>query len=408
MTASPNPGDMAWLLTSSALVMIMTPGLGFFYAGLARKKNVVSTVFQCFATVAVVSLVWVLWGYTLAFGPDRFGLVGGPEWLALKGVGPDPNPAYSGAVAHSTFAVFQMMFAVITPALIAGAFAERVRFGPFLLFIALWSTLVYSPIAHWVWGDGGWLRSMGALDFAGGTVVHISSGVSALAAAYVLGRRIGYGNSSFEPSNPAFVMLGAAILWFGWFGFNAGSALAADGLASTAFLNTHVAASAGALSWMLVSYYVRGKFSSIAAASGAVAGLVAVTPAAGFVRPISAALIGLVAGALCFLAVNARQRMGVDDSLDVWGVHGVGGTWGSIATGLFAESSVNPLGANGLLAGNPSLLIVQLSGVVATWAYAGVVTLLLIKALDAVVGMRVTVQEEMVGLDISQHAEYVT
>jgi len=408
MTASPNPGDMAWLLTSSALVMIMTPGLGFFYAGLARKKNVVSTVFQCFATVAVVSLVWVLWGYTLAFGPDRFGLVGGPEWLALKGVGPDPNPAYSGAVAHSTFAVFQMMFAVITPALIAGAFAERVRFGPFLLFIALWSTLVYSPIAHWVWGDGGWLRSMGALDFAGGTVVHISSGVSALAAAYVLGRRIGYGNSSFEPSNPAFVMLGAAILWFGWFGFNAGSALAADGLASTAFLNTHVAASASALSWMLVSYYVRGKFSSIAAASGAVAGLVAVTPAAGFVRPISAALIGLVAGALCFLAVNARQRMGVDDSLDVWGVHGVGGTWGSIATGLFAESSVNPLGANGLLAGNPSLLIVQLSGVVATWAYAGVVTLLLIKALDAVVGMRVTVQEEMVGLDISQHAEYVT
>ncbi|MEM2232734.1 MAG: ammonium transporter [Nitrososphaerota archaeon] len=408
MTASPNPGDMAWLLTSSALVMIMTPGLGFFYAGLARKKNVVSTVFQCFATVAVVSLVWVLWGYTLAFGPDRFGLVGGPEWLALKGVGPDPNPAYSGAVAHSTFAVFQMMFAVITPALIAGAFAERVRFGPFLLFIALWSTLVYSPIAHWVWGDGGWLRSMGALDFAGGTVVHISSGVSALAAAYVLGRRIGYGNSSFEPSNPTFVMLGAAILWFGWFGFNAGSALAADGLASTAFLNTHVAASASALSWMLVSYYVRGKFSSIAAASGAVAGLVAVTPAAGFVRPISAALIGLVAGALCFLAVNARQRMGVDDSLDVWGVHGVGGTWGSIATGLFAESSVNPLGANGLLAGNPSLLIVQLSGVVATWAYAGVVTLLLIKALDAVVGMRVTVQEEMVGLDISQHAEYVT
>ncbi|MDJ0275007.1 MAG: ammonium transporter [Nitrososphaerota archaeon] len=408
MTASPNPGDMAWLLTSSALVMIMTPGLGFFYAGLARKKNVVSTVFQCFATVAVVSLVWVLWGYTLAFGPDRFGWVGGPEWLALKGVGPDPNPAYSGAVAHSTFAVFQMMFAVITPALIAGAFAERVRFGPFLLFIALWSTLVYSPIAHWVWGDGGWLRSMGALDFAGGTVVHISSGVSALAAAYVLGRRIGYGNSSFEPSNPAFVMLGAAILWFGWFGFNAGSALAADGLASTAFLNTHVAASAGALSWMLVSYYVRGKFSSIAAASGAVAGLVAVTPAAGFVRPISAALIGLVAGALCFLAVNARQRMGVDDSLDVWGVHGVGGTWGSIATGLFAESSVNPLGANGLLAGNPSLLIVQLSGVVATWAYAGVVTLLLVKALDAVVGMRVTVQEEMVGLDISQHAEYVT
>jgi len=272
----------------------------------------------------------------------------------------------------------------------------------------LWSTLVYSPIAHWVWGSGGWVRSIGALDFAGGTVVHISSGVSALTAAYLLGRRLGYGNSSFEPSNPAYVMLGAAILWFGWFGFNAGSALASNGLASTAFINTHAAASAGALSWMLANYYVRGRFSSIAAASGAVAGLVAVTPAAGFVRPQSAVLIGLVAGVLCFMAVNFRSKTGLDDSLDVWGVHGVGGTWGSIATGVFAELSVNPYGADGLVAGNPSLLTAQLVGVAATWAYASVVTFLLVKALDAFVGMRVPVHDEMVGLDISQHAEYVT
>jgi Amt family ammonium transporter len=408
MAATLDTGDMAWMLVSSALVMIMTPGLGFFYAGLARKKNVVSTIFQCFATVALVSLVWVLWGYSLAFGPDRFGFIGGLEWFGLNGVGPEPNTTYAPTISHAAFAIFQMMFAVITPALIAGAFAERVKFGAFMLFLLLWSTLVYSPIAHWVWGSGGWVRSIGALDFAGGTVVHISSGVSALVAAYLLGRRLGYGNSSFEPSNPAYVMLGAAILWFGWFGFNAGSALASNGLASTAFINTHAAASAGALSWMLANYYVRGKFSSIAAASGAVAGLVAVTPAAGFVRPLSAVLIGLAAGVLCFMAVNFRSKTGLDDSLDVWGVHGVGGTWGSIATGIFAELSVNPSGADGLVAGNPSLLTAQLVGVAATWAYAGVVTFLLVKALDAFIGMRVPVHDEMVGLDISQHAEYVT
>jgi Amt family ammonium transporter len=408
MAATLDTGDMEWMLVSSALVMIMTPGLGFFYAGLARKKNVVSTIFQCFVTVALVSLVWVLWGYSLAFGPDRFGFIGGLEWFGLNGVGPEPNTTYAPTISHTAFAIFQMMFAVITPALIAGAFAERVKFGAFMLFLLLWSTLVYSPIAHWVWGSGGWVRSIGALDFAGGTVVHISSGVSALVAAYLLGRRLGYGNSSFEPSNPAYVMLGAAILWFGWFGFNAGSALASNGLASTAFINTHAAASAGALSWMLANYYVRGKFSSIAAASGAVAGLVAVTPAAGFVRPLSAVLIGLVAGVLCFMAVNFRSKTGLDDSLDVWGVHGVGGTWGSIATGVFAELSVNPYGADGLVAGNPSLLTAQLVDVVATWAYEGVVTFLLVKALDAFIGMRVPVHDEMVGLDISQHAEYVT
>lgn len=401
-------GDTAWLLISTALVMIMTPGLGFFYAGLARKKNIVSTLFQCFAAVGVISIVWILWGYSLAFGPDRFGLIGGLEWFGLNGVGPDPNPDYAATVPHSTYAIYQMMFAVITPALIAGAFAERVKFGSFLIFLVAWSTFVYSPLAHWVWGVGGWLRGIGALDFAGGTVVHISSGVSALVAALVLGRRLGYGNSSFEPSNPTYVLLGAALLWFGWYGFNAGSALTSSSLASQAFLNTHAAASAGAVSWLIANYYARGKFSSIAAASGAVAGLVAVTPAAGFVSVSSALVIGAVAGVLCSIAVNARQRFGVDDSLDVWGVHGVGGTWGAIATGIFADASINPAGLNGLLAGNPSLIASQMIGVAATWAFASVVTLLIVKLIDVSIGLRVPPREEVIGLDISQHAEYVS
>ncbi|MCS7094603.1 MAG: ammonium transporter, partial [Thaumarchaeota archaeon] len=383
-------------------------GLGFFYAGLERKKNVVSTLFQCFAAVGVISIVWILWGYSLAFGPDRFGLIGGLEWFGLNGVGPDPNPDYAATVPHSTYAIYQMMFAVITPALIAGAFAERVKFGSFLLFLVAWSTFGYSPLAHWVWGVGGWLRGIGALDFAGGTVVHISSGVSALVAALVLGRRLGYGNSSFEPSNPTYVLLGAALLWFGWFGFNAGSALASNSLASQAFLNTHAAASAGAISWLIANYYARGKFSSIAAASGAVAGLVAITPAAGFVSVSSALVIGAVAGVLCSIAVNARQRFGVDDSLDVWGVHGVGGTWGAIATGIFADASINPAGVNGLLAGNPSLIASQLIGVAATWAFASIVTLLIVKLIDVSIGLRVPPREEVIGLDISQHAEYVS
>ncbi|MDW8043521.1 MAG: ammonium transporter [Nitrososphaerota archaeon] len=408
MSVGTDTGDTAWLLTSTAMVMIMTPGLGFFYAGLARKKNVVSTLFQCFAAVGVISIVWILWGYSLAFGPDRFGLIGGLEWFGLNGVGPDPNPDYAATVPHSTYAIYQMMFAVITPALIAGAFAERVKFGSFLIFLVAWSTFVYSPLAHWVWGGGGWLRGIGALDFAGGTVVHISSGVSALVAALVLGRRLGYGNSSFEPSNPTYVILGAALLWFGWYGFNAGSALASGSLASQAFLNTHAAASAGAVSWLIANYYTRGKFSSIAAASGAVAGLVAVTPAAGFVSVSSALVIGAVAGVLCSIAVNARQRFGVDDSLDVWGVHGVGGTWGAIATGIFADASINPAGVNGLLAGNPSLIAAQLIGVAATWAFASVVTLLIVKLIDVSIGLRVPPREEVIGLDISQHAEYVS
>lgn len=400
-------GDTSWVLVSAALVMLMTPGLGFFYAGLSRRKNVVSVLMQCFIAVAAVSIVWALWGYSLAFGSSKGGFIGGLEWFGLVGVGSEPNPDYSATIPHTAFMLFQAMFAIITPALIVGAFAERVRFGPFLLFLVLWSTIVYAPIAHWVWAAGGWLRGLGALDFAGGTVVHISSGVSALVAALVIGRRMGYGSYAMEPSNPTLVILGAALLWFGWFGFNGGSALASGGLASHAFMTTHLSASAAALSWMVAGWIHKGKPSSIGAASGAVAGLVAVTPASGFVGPQAALIIGAVAGILCYMGVNLRAMLGVDDSLDVWGVHGVGGTWGAVATGIFADLTINPTGANGLLLGNPSLLGAQLIGVAATWAYAGLMTFIITKTIDSVIGLRVKPTEEMIGLDITQHGEYI-
>jgi Amt family ammonium transporter len=404
---SVDAGDTAWILVSAALVMLMTPGLGFFYAGLSRKKNVINLLTQCFISVAVVTVVWTLWGYSLAFGPDAGGYVGRLDWVFLRGVGGEPNTDYAPTIPHSAFMLFQLMFAIITPALVVGAFAERLRFSTFLIFLVAWSTFVYSPIAHWVWGVGGWLRELGALDFAGGTVVHISSGVSALAAALVVGRRIDYGSGGFEPSNPTYVILGAALLWFGWFGFNGGSALASNGLASNAFMVTQLAAAMAALSWMLLGWAHRGKASSIGAASGAVAGLVAITPASGFVGPQAALVIGGVAGILCYIGVNVRGRLGVDDSLDVWGVHGVGGTWGALATGIFADTAINPAASNGLLLGNPSLLAVQAAGVAATWAYAGAVTWLLLKLLDLTIGLRVKPSEELIGLDITQHGEYL-
>jgi len=399
-------GDTAWILVSATLVMLMTPGLGF-YAGLSRRKNVINLLTQCFISVAVVTVVWTLWGYSLAFGPDAGGYVGRLDWMFLRGVGGEPNTDYAPTIPHSAFMLFQLMFAVITPALVVGAFAERLRFSTFLIFLVAWSTFVYSPIAHWVWGVGGWLRTLGALDFAGGTVVHISSGVSALVAALVVGRRIDYGSGGFEPSNPTYVILGAALLWFGWFGFNGGSALASNGLASNAFMVTQLAAAMAALSWMLLGWAHRGKASSIGAASGAVAGLVAITPASGFVGPQAALVIGGVAGILCYIGVNVRGRLGVDDSLDVWGVHGVGGTWGALATGIFADTAINPAASNGLLLGNPSLLAVQAAGVAATWAYAGAVTWLLLKLLDLTIGLRVKPSEELIGLDITQHGEYL-
>jgi Amt family ammonium transporter len=404
---SVDAGDTAWILVSAALVMLMTPGLGFFYAGLSRRKNVINLLTQCFISVAVVTVVWTLWGYSLAFGPDAGGYVGRLDWMFLRGVGGEPNTDYAPTIPHSAFMLFQLMFAIITPALVVGAFAERLRFSTFLIFLVAWSTFVYSPIAHWVWGVGGWLRELGALDFAGGTVVHISSGVSALVAALVVGRRIDYGSGGFEPSNPAYVILGAALLWFGWFGFNGGSALASNGLASNAFMVTQLAAAMAALSWMLLGWAHRGKASSIGAASGAVAGLVAITPASGFVGPQAALVIGGVAGILCYIGVNVRGRLGVDDSLDVWGVHGVGGTWGALATGIFADTAINPAASNGLLLGNPSLLAVQAAGVAATWAYAGAVTWLLLKLLDLTIGLRVKPSEELIGLDITQHGEYL-
>jgi Amt family ammonium transporter len=403
---SVDTGDTAWVLTASALVLMMTaPGLALFYGGMVRRKNVLATLMQSFILMALISVQWVLVGYSLAFGPDLGGLVGSLRWIGLAGVGVEPNPDYAGTIPHQGFMAFQLMFAIITPALVTGAFAERMRFSAFLLFSLLWATLIYDPLAHWVWGVGGWLRGLGALDFAGGTVVHISSGVSALAAAVVIGRRRGYGREPMPPHNLPFTVIGAAMLWVGWFGFNAGSALGANGLAVAAFVTTNTAAAAAALAWMVAEWTLRGKPTVLGAASGAVAGLVAITPAAGFVGPLASILVGVGGGVLCFAACNLKARLGYDDSLDVVGVHGVGGTWGAIATGLFASTAVNPAGADGLLLGNPGLLGVQLVGILATWVFAFAGSFVLLKLVDALVGLRVSQEEEFLGLDVSQHSE---
>jgi Amt family ammonium transporter len=400
-----NAGDTAWVLASAALVMLMTPALGFFYGGLVRKKNVLSTIMHSFFILALISVQWVLWGYSLAFGPDRGGIIGGLEWIGLRGVGFEPNADYAPTVPHQAFVAFQMMFAIITPALITGAFAERKRFKAFVIFSLLWATFVYDPIAHWVWGTGGWLKSMGALDFAGGTVVHISSGISALVAALVLGHRVGFGNEPMDPHDVTMTVLGAGLLWFGWFGFNAGSALAANGLAANAFLVTNTAAAMAALTWLTVSWAHKGHPSVIGAAAGAVAGLVAITPAAGYVDTPSAILIGLGAGVVCYWAIQLTRKLKVDDALDVFGVHGIGGTWGAIATGLFASTAINPAAADGLLFGNPGQLGIQLLAVSVTWVYAGGATFLILKLIDITIGLRVPEPEEVLGLDVSQHGE---
>ncbi|HZU04594.1 MAG TPA: ammonium transporter [Chloroflexota bacterium] len=401
-------GDTAWLLASAALVMLMTPAVGFFYGGLVRRKNVLSTIMHSFFILALISVQWVLWGYSLAFGPDAggLGLIGGLDWLGLRGVGMEPNPDYAATVPHQAYMAFQMMFAIITPALITGAFAERKRFKAFVLFSLLWATLVYDPVAHWVWGAGGWLKTLGALDFAGGTVVHITSGVSALVAALMLGPRLGLGEEPMDPHDATMTVLGAALLWFGWFGFNAGSALAAGALATNAFVVTNTAAAMGALTWMTVSWAHHGRPSVLGAAAGAVAGLVAITPAAGYVNATAAILIGLGAGVFCYWAIQLRARLTrIDDALDVWGVHGVGGTWGALATGLFATLAVNPDGANGLFYGDPSQFLKQLVAVVVVWIYTAVVTWVILKVIDLVVGLRVEEREEVLGLDTTQHGE---
>ena len=403
MPTTISAGDTAWLLMSAALVMLMTPALGFFYGGLVRRKNVLATIMHSFFILCLISVQWVLWGYTLAFGPDHGGIIGGLDWLTLKGVGQEPGP-YAATVPHQAFMVFQMMFAVITPALITGAFAERKRFKAFVVFTLLWATFVYDPVAHWVWG-GGWLGQLGALDFAGGTVVHITSGVSALVAALVLGRRVGFGREALEPHDATMTVLGASLLWFGWFGFNAGSAITAGGLAANAFVVTNTAAAMAALTWMTVSWLHKGAPSVLGAAAGAVAGLVAITPASGYVDVSSSILIGLGAGIFCYTAIQLTKRLRVDDALDVFGVHGVGGAWGAIATGIFATVAVNGAAKDGLLAGNPGQLGIQAIAVGASIVYSAVMTFVILKLIDVFVGLRVPESEEVLGLDASQHRE---
>ncbi len=402
-------GDTAWMLTSAALVLMMTiPGLFLFYGGLVRSKNVLSVIMHSFIIVGLVTIQWVLWGYSLAFGPDKGHIIGSLAWFGLKGVGLEPNPDYASTIPHQLYMVYQLMFAIITPALITGTFVERAKFSTFLIFILLWATFIYDPLAHWVWGKGGWIGTnggMGALDFAGGTVVHISSGISALVASIMFGKRIGYGRELIAPHNLPFSVIGASLLWVGWFGFNAGSALSSGGLATSAFVVTHIATATAALSWMLMDWIFRGKPTCLGAASGAVAGLVAITPASGFVGPMSSIIIGLGAGIICSTACTVKVRLGYDDSLDVVGVHGIGGTWGALATGLFASKAINPAGNNGLFFGNPHQLVVQLIAVAVTWVLAIVGTFIILSILKAIMGLRVSEEEEQIGIDLSQHNE---
>ncbi len=400
-------GDTAWVLTSSALVLAMTaPGLALFYGGMVREKNALGTIMQSFIILCLISVQWVLWGYSLSFGPDKGHIIGGLEWLGLSGVAMDqPNVDYAATIPHQAYMIFQAMFAVITVALITGAFAERMKFSSFLVFSLLWATFIYDPLAHWVWGVGGWVRNLGALDFAGGTVVHISSGVSALACALVLGKRRGYGKEHMAPHNLPMTVLGASMLWFGWFGFNAGSAVTAGALATSAFVVTNTATAAAALAWMVAEWIYRGKPTVLGAASGAVAGLVAITPASGFVGPLSSIIIGAGAGVLCYVAVMVKSRLGYDDSLDAFGVHGIGGTWGALATGLFASKLINSGGADGLFFGNPGQVWIQFVAVLASWALAFFGTLVILKIIDWTMGLRVSDEDEQVGLDLSQHEE---
>jgi Amt family ammonium transporter len=393
-------GDTAWMLMSSALVMLMTPGLALFYGGLTRSKNVLSTIMQSFMMLGVMTIQFTIIGYTLAFGPDQGGIIGNLDWFALTDVSATEPGPYAATITHQTYMIFQLMFAVITPALITGAFAERAKFSSFLIFMVAWATLVYDPVAHWVWG-GGWIGEMGALDFAGGTVVHINAGVAALAAAIVYGKRHNFGREPMEPHDVTMVVVGAALLWFGWFGFNAGSALTAGVSASNAFVVTHVATAGALVAWVTMSWIMGGKPSVIGAAAGAVAGLVAITPAAGFVTTMPALGIGLAAGALCYLAVQVRIRSGLDDSLDVVGVHGVGGAWGALATGLFAAFG----GAEGLFKGDAGQFGDQVVAVAATIIYSFVVTYVILRVIDATVGLRVSEDEEVIGIDVTEHGE---
>lgn len=399
-------GDTAFIIVSSAMVLLMTPGLALFYGGMVRKKNVLGTLMNSWITIGLISLQWILIGFTLAFGTDHHGLIGGLNWLGLNGVGMDPNADYAGTIPAIVFMGFQMMFAVITPALISGSIAERMKFPAFVLFMLLWATFVYDPVAHWVWGIGGFLRNLGALDFAGGNVVHISSGYSALIAALILGKRKGLGKESMAPHHLPMTVLGAGILWFGWFGFNAGSALGANGLAGMVLVNTNTAAAAAAVAWALVERLHRGKTTMLGVASGAIAGLVAITPACGFVTPLSSIIIGLVGGVICYFSISVmKSKFGYDDALDAFGCHGIGGTWGALATGIFATTSINSAGADGLLYGNPSQLGVQAISVLVTVVFAMAATFILLKIVGLVTKLRVNEEQEANGLDLALHGE---
>jgi len=400
-----NSGDTAWLLISTALVMLMIPGVALFYGGMVRKKNILSTMMMSFGILALIAILWVLYGYSLSFGPDKGGIIGGLDWIGLRQVGQEPSSVYATTVPQLAFMMFQAMFAIITVALISGAVVERIKFSAFLVFAALWFTLVYCPVAHWVWGSGGLLAKLGALDFAGGTVVHINAGMSALALAMVLGPRKGFKEGEpMEPHHIPMVAIGATLLWFGWFGFNAGSALTSGGLAASAFVATNTAAASAALTWMILGW-VHRRPTILGTVTGAVAGLVAITPAAGFVPPLAGIPIGIVASLICYYCSLFRAKRRVDESLDVWAVHGMGGAWGAIATGIFASIAINSAGADGLLLGNGLQFAKQVVGVVTVLVYAFAVTWILGKVVDAVMGLRVKKEEEAVGLDISQHGE---
>lgn len=400
-----NTGDTAFILLAAALVMFMTPGLALFYAGMVRSKNVLATVMQSFVMLGVITILWILFGYSLAFGPDKFGLIGDLSWVGLKGVGFAPNPDYAATVPHEAFMIYQGMFAIITPALITGAFAERIKFSSFLAFSIAWFIIVYLPVAHWVWGVGGWLRTLGALDFAGGIVVHASSGAAALAAAIFAGKRKGFGTEPIVPHNIPLTIIGTGILWFGWFGFNAGSALSSGAIATNAFVTTHIAATAATVSWVLAEWLKGGKPTTLGAATGAIAGLATITPAAGFVGPMAALLIGLTAGAVCYYAISLKFKFGYDDSLDVVGVHGIGGVLGTLGVGIFASKAINEAAGNGLLYGNPSLLGVQVIALLVVVGFSFVASIAIFKVVDMLIGVRVSEEDELTGLDLSQHSE---